>query len=160
MAQTKTTLSLSTDFAMAEALEEYGNRYQIGRTEALRKILRQVLDPLGEVVVRPPLAWETITEGKRTTHILDVGPGAWVQIVTRYGHYPLLTIEENGAEVLRKSITYSPDAFAIYMAEGLILKRWPHLAQRANTAKTVKERDRDKGLGHWAIDLEEVLRAA
>jgi len=162
MSKKSTVLGASCDFALAEAVELYAFRHNLPRADAIRQILRQIADPRGECSrVRTSLQWVQVKEGKSLVWMLDGGDGRWAVMRCAPNAYPVLTIEEPGCLEFSRSMYYSPDEYAIYLAEGIILKRWPHLAPKAPMiVKTVGEKSKDAGIGHWTIDLEEALKAA
>lgn len=162
MAKRVTVLSLSCDFALAEAVELFALRRNVPRSEALRMLLRQAADPLGEHRERrEPLPWVEVTEQNSVALMLDCGPGCWAIIRRRVYAYPVLTIEEPGQPIYRRVLEYSPEEYAIYLAEGIVTQRFPHIAPAPDLPiKTVDGQSRDAGPGYWALDMEAILRAA
>lgn len=160
MGKRSTLLTVACDFALGEALELYAMRYSITRAEALRQIIRQVVDPLGErSQPRPALSWVKVDDGRAVVWMLDGGAGRWA--IARQAHsnaYPILTIEERWRVVYGPhQLTYSPNEFALYLAEGIILDFWPDM--RPAPAITPSDLEHLEGLGCWQATLTKALAA-
>jgi len=131
MAKKTTVLSVSSDFALAEAMERHAISMNLQRSDAMRLILRKALGVTGaDVKPRPPLPWVTVEEGGQTVWMFDGGPGCWAIVRCAPNTYPRLTIEEPGCPTYSKQLCYSPDEYCIYLAEGIILDRWPQLSEQ------------------------------
>lgn len=154
MAKT-TTITMTFDFALAEVIELHALKHGLSRQDAIRMALRQVLDPLGERrTPREPFPWVKVKDGEATVWIFDGGKGRWATARKRsYNAYPILSIEEPGWPVTKHELVYSPDDYALYIAESILLERWPDLRPPVRPVGRIV-------IDGWRGVFEEALKAA
>jgi len=151
----KTPLKVSCDFALAEAVTEYARAKGISREELLRRAVRAYIPDAKRLRPHEPLPWVQCDETPYTkAWMLDAGHDRWAVLRSTGGYYPRLTIEEPGR---RSGFTISEVVpireahieFALYLAESILLRRWPDLGSSG-----------ESGSGLWGADLSLILVAA